>query len=66
MFIECDRCKQSFSEEDLDFCGSTTLCRWCKMELDKKKFENEDKLTYENIARYIDIVRSLADDEDDI
>ena len=64
--IECDECGISFPEDCLVIEGSSTLCKWCYDKHTKKRAEDEQKLTYDGIARFIHRVREMfSDDEDD-
>ena len=63
--IECDECRMSFPEDCLVVDGSSTLCKWCYRKHVKKRAEDESKLTYEGIARFIHRMREMSSDDGD-
>lgn len=63
--IECDECGMSFPEDCLVMEGSSTLCKWCYDSHRRKQLEDEDKLTYEGIARFMHRMREAFPEDDD-
>ena len=62
--IECDECGMSFPEDCLVVDGSSTLCKWCHRKHIKKRAEDESRLAYEEIAKFIHRAREMFPDDE--